>query len=72
MKTEITLTTTDGDMIDEICQRHYGKTDGLVELVIEANPHLLSYPLRLPAGLTITLPAIDTTPARHTRLWPTS
>ncbi|RRJ96871.1 phage tail protein [Opitutaceae bacterium TAV4] len=64
-----TLTTTDGDTIDEICHRHYGATTGVTETVIAANPHLLNYPPRLPAGLTITLPAITAEPQRHRRLW---
>ncbi|AHF89509.1 phage tail protein [Opitutaceae bacterium TAV5] len=64
-----TLTTTEGDTIDEICQLHYGTTAGVTETVIEANPHLLNYPPRLPAGLTITLPAIPAEPQRHRRLW---
>lgn len=68
MPEPITLTTTDGDTIDEICQRYYGTTDPTVA-VIEANPHLLSYPARLPAGLLITLPAVEQPSQRHTRLW---
>lgn len=69
--TESTLTTTEGDTIDEICWRHYGSTvGGIVEATIEANPHLLSYSPRLPAGLSITMPAQSTEPLRRRRLWP--
>ncbi len=64
-----TLITTDGDTIDEICHRHYGTTADVTEAVITANPHLLNHPPRLPAGLPITLPLIETEPARHRRLW---
>ena len=69
MTEPITLTTTDGDTIDEICHRHYGTTAGVTELVIEANPHLLAHGPRLPAGLTITLPSVEQPSQRHTRLW---
>lgn len=68
MTEPITLTTTDGDTIDEICHRHYGSTVPTTA-VIEANPHLLAYPVKLPAGLSITLPVVEQTAQRHTRLW---
>lgn len=29
--------TKDGDMLDAICWRHYGRTRGVVEQVLEAN-----------------------------------
>jgi phage tail protein X len=64
-----TITTTDGDMLDEICLKHYGRTAGITETVLSANPHLLAYPPRLPAGVTITLPPITEPPLRPRRLW---
>lgn len=71
MKTEAApLTTTEGDTLDEICWRHYQSADtSLVVTVLEANPGLLDYGERLPAGLTVTMPAQSTEPARHVRLW---
>ncbi len=62
--------TNDGDMLDVICWRHYGRTSGVVEQVMEANPGVASMGAVLPTGMVIMLP--DITPARETtivRLW---
>ncbi|WP_366655380.1 tail protein X [Fodinicurvata sp. EGI_FJ10296] len=68
--TAATHRTTDGDMIDAIVWRHYGRTDGVVERVIAANRHLEGYGPILPAGVEITLPPLPTTPERRvTRIW---
>jgi phage tail protein X len=64
-----TLTTTDGDMLDAICQRHYGRASGVVEQVLAANPHVLDQPPQLPSGLVLTLPAIAPESVRQPRLW---
>jgi phage tail protein X len=48
--------TKDGDIIDAICFRHYGQTEGTVELVLEANPFLANEPITLRRNLTIILP----------------
>lgn len=50
--------TKDGDMLDDICWKHYGRTSGAVEKVIEANPHLATAPLQLVANVSVTLPDI--------------
>lgn len=50
-----TYTTIGGEVLDQICHRHYGKTQGTVERVLNANRGLADH-LILPAGLTITLP----------------
>lgn len=46
-------------MVDEICHRHYGRSRGAVEQVLEANPGLAGYGPILPAGVEIALPDID-------------
>lgn len=51
--------TKDGDMVDEICWRHYGFSADVTEQVLDANRHLAFLPARLPSGIEITLPAID-------------
>ncbi len=51
--------TKDGDMLDAICWRHYGRTRGVVEQVLEANYRLEEQPLEFPANLTILLPQIE-------------
>lgn len=63
--------TRDGDMLDDLCWRHYGRQSGAVEAVLDANPGLSEQGPVYPAGLTLTLPelapiASPTTPAR---LW---
>jgi phage tail protein X len=63
-------TTGQGDHLDLICQRHYGRQAGAVEQVLEANPTLAAVAHRLPVGLAITLPdltAINT--GGEVRLW---
>jgi len=47
--------TKPGDMLDEICYRHYGSTgEGQVEAVLEANRELdLGQYVILPGGLEI-------------------
>ncbi len=59
-----------GDMLDWICWKHYGRTRDAVEAVLEANAGLADYGPVLPAGLEITLP--DLSLAEDTdvvRLW---
>ena len=51
--------TVDGDTLDYIVWRHYGKTSGVLEQVLEQNRHLRQYDAVLPAGVQITLPIIQ-------------
>ncbi len=62
--------TSDGDELDWICWRHYGRTAGAVEAVLEANPGLADRGPVLPAGIEIELPDLPE-PERQTlpRLW---
>ncbi len=50
--------TRDGDMLDWICWRHYGRQAGAVEAVLEVNPGLSDAGPILPAGLVIALPEL--------------
>lgn len=52
-------TTKDGDVLDAICWRHYGRTAGVFEKVLVSNRHLAEMPAVLPAGIKINLPIID-------------
>lgn len=52
--------TQQNDTVDALCWRHYGRTAGVVEAVLNANPGLANYGAVLPAGLLITLPDIQT------------
>lgn len=47
-----------GDMVDELCWLHYGRTRGTVETVLAANPGLAAYGPVLPAGVLVDLPVI--------------
>ncbi|HBQ6423793.1 TPA: tail protein X [Klebsiella pneumoniae] len=45
------------DTVDQLCWRHYGKTAGVTEKVLEANPGL-SNQIFLNAGQEIEMPVI--------------
>ena len=53
-----TITAMQNDTIDAICWRHYGRSAGVVEQVLEANPQLAEYDVFLPMGTTVVLPDI--------------
>lgn len=63
--------TTANDALDLICARHYGRQAGAVEQVLEANPDIALVAHRLPVGLSIVLPDIDTSGQgqQAMRLW---
>jgi phage tail protein X len=60
-----------GDVLDDIVWRHYGRQDqGTVVRVLEANRNLADLPLILPEGTRIALPTIETSePDAVVRLW---
>ena len=61
--------TADGDVLDEICWRRYGREDA-VPAVLAANPRLADAGPVLPAGALIVLPDLpDTRVFPATRLW---
>lgn len=45
-----------GDTVDAICWRIYGRTAGVTEAVLEANPGLADYGTILPHGALVHLP----------------
>lgn len=49
-----------GDTVDAICWRHYGRTTGVVEQVLDVNPGLAELGTVLPMGTAITLPEVAT------------
>ena len=53
-----------GDTIDLICYRYYGRTAGVTEQVIEANPQLVNIGAVLPNGTEIELPVQTATPEK--------
>jgi phage tail protein X len=66
-----TITSKDGDMVDQIAYANYGYRPGAVEAVFEANPGLCEHGPLLPAGLVIALPDLpaDTGKTSPLRLW---
>ena len=63
--------TSDGDMLDAVCQAHYGRQAGAVETVLEANPGLADRGPQLPAGIVIELPELpaESRDSGAVRLW---
>ena len=59
------------DTIDAICWREYGRSSGIVEKVLEANPKLAELGVFLPMGTEVFLPDIETAQQiKHTiQLW---
>ncbi|MDN7466993.1 tail protein X [Burkholderia orbicola] len=49
-----------GDTVDLICWRYYGRTDGTVEAVLEANAGLADFGVVIPMGTLVYLPDIET------------
>lgn len=66
-----TLRAQQNDTVDAICWRHYGRTAGVTESVLQANPGLAELGPVLPQGTLITLPDIQpSAPNRHmVNLW---
>lgn len=66
-------TCQQGDVLDEICNRHYGTETDTTELVLAANYDLTRFGTHLPVGLVIILPIVqedDRPPvAAMTKLW---
>lgn len=50
--------TQQNDTVDALCWRHYGRTAGVVEAVLDANPGLADKGPVLPSGLLVTLPEL--------------
>ena len=66
----MTYTAIEGDVLDAICWRQYGRQAGAVEAVLAANPGLADLGPVLPLGTVIELPVIDEAPASgYVRLW---
>lgn len=63
--------TKPGDILDEICYRHYGSTgEGQVEAVLEANRSLdLGQYIILPGGLNLILPDLAPETTETVRLF---
>lgn len=63
--------TKDGDVLDQVCAKHYGDAPYSVEEVLEANPGLAAHGPVLSSGILIELPAVQETAQEKPtiRLW---
>lgn len=60
-----------GDTVDEICQRYYGRTHAVTELVLNSNPGLAELGPILPQGTMVELPDVAPPPQNNNmiQLW---
>lgn len=63
--------TVGGDTFDLVAHRNYGKQEGVVEALMDANPNLLQYRGVFPQGTIMKLPDLPETslPPSTVRLW---
>lgn len=64
-----TVRTVGGEMLDDICHRHYNGRSKTVELVLDANPGLASCGAVLPANIDIVLPELPAIQKTVVKLW---
>lgn len=67
----VAVRTNQNDTVDALCWRFYGRTAGITEAVLEANPGLADYGPILPQGLVVNMPeAQASAPQRQmVQLW---
>ena len=67
----VTVRAHQNDTVDALCWRHYGRTAGVTEDVLRANPGLAEHGPTLPQGLIVAMPDAQTTvPERQmVNLW---
>lgn len=54
-----TINALQYDTVDAICWREYGRSSGIVEKVLEANPRLAELGVVLSMGTEVILPDIE-------------
>ncbi|SED77527.1 P2-like prophage tail protein X [Pseudomonas frederiksbergensis] len=64
-----TCRTSDGDLLDTICNNFYGHLVGTVEAVLGANQGLADEAQPYRAGLLIVLPALPKPVEEQVTLW---
>lgn len=59
-----------GDTLDALCARYYGRTQGVFEAVLAANPGLAELGAVLPHGTAVEMPDVQSSPVKETvSLW---
>ncbi|WP_251978556.1 tail protein X [Salinicola avicenniae] len=66
-----TVRAHQGDTVDAICQRVFGRTAGVTEQALELNPGLAEFGPVLPQGTAVVLPDVAPRPQRSDpiQLW---
>lgn len=64
-----TCRTSEGDVLDVLCQHYYGHLKGTVEAVLNANQGLSDEPQPYRAGLLILLPDLPAPTEAQVQLW---
>lgn len=64
-----TCRTSEGDVLDTLCQHYYGHLNGSVEAVLDANQGLADEPQPFRAGVLIQLPALAAASDAMVQLW---
>ncbi|MBI6953123.1 MULTISPECIES: tail protein X [unclassified Pseudomonas] len=64
-----TCTTSEGDLLDTLCQHYYGHLTGTVEAVLDANQGLADEAQPFRAGVRILLPELPMTTSETLQLW---
>ena len=67
----VTVLAHQNETVDALCWRHYGRTAGVTEAVLQANPGLADHGPTLPQGLPVVMPEAQTSaPQRQmVHLW---
>ncbi|MGE8409505.1 MAG: tail protein X [Pseudomonas sp.] len=65
----MTCRTSDGDLLDTLCQHYYGHLNGSVEAVLAANQGLADEPQPYRAGVLIELPDLPVSTEAALVLW---
>lgn len=64
-----TCATSEGDVLDTLCQHYYDRLDGTVEAVLAANQGLADEAQPFRAGVRIVLPELPVVAASSIQLW---
>ncbi|AVY95689.1 tail protein X [Microvirgula curvata] len=64
-----TIRTCDGDILDTLCQAHYGHLNGCVAMVLEANRGLAAERQPYRGGVVIELPDLPAPTREVVTLW---
>jgi phage tail protein X len=67
----VSIRAKQNDTVDALCWRHYGRTAGVTEAVLEANPGLADNGPTLPQGLMVQMPVAQAaaTQRQMVNLW---